>query len=49
MYDKDKLVQLNVRVPFELRKDIKLIALQNDMSVQDVVAQILSENIERYK
>lgn len=49
MYDKDKLVQFNVRIPFEMKKDLKLIALQNDMSVQDVMNKILAENIERYK
>ena len=49
MYDKDKIVQFNVRIPFELKKDLKLIALQKDTSVQDVVTMILSENIEKYK
>ena len=48
--DKDiELVQTNIRLPRSLRMQLKLIALENDTSLQDVVTQILSENIERYK
>lgn len=49
MDDDIKLIQVNVRLPTDLRKQLKLIALENDTSLQEVVTMILSENIERYK
>ena len=40
---------LSVRVPKELMKDLKIIAIQKDTNLTEIVLQLLAEYVEKNK
>ena len=45
----NEYVQTNIRLDKSLKKQLKFICLERDMTFQDLVNQIISENIDKYK
>ena len=42
-------VQTNIRIRKSLKKELKFLSLEKDITFQELVNQILSENIDKYK
>lgn len=47
--DNDELVFFNFRVPKELKKEVKRLALENELPIQDMGEELLKLGIKEFK